>query len=193
MTRGDAEPVTAAVTLDQSLPPSEVLETEGGVEASGIVVTCVVEARLDSSSDEFEIEPTRDWIRRSFETESTRRWTWFVTPKIGGTQAIVLYLRPIVSVAGETQERLASSSNVKELETTVDVSVPWTERPAEVMTRIASTANVAVEMVTALTVLVGAIGALLAALGIKRWWSSRKKKVAQRDASAQEEQGRERS
>jgi hypothetical protein len=100
-----------------------------------------------------------------------------VTPKVGGTNSLVLSLRPIVTVdqGDVSAASLASSSNVQDFEASVDVSVPWTERPAEVMTRIAATANVAVALVQALTTLIVVSGGLLAALGIRRLRSNRKR------------------
>jgi hypothetical protein len=71
------------------------------------------------------------------------------------------------------------------------VSVPWTERPAEVMTRTAATLNVAEGMVKALTAVAVALAALATALGalrLRRKRSGQKNEVVQGDASTQEHQ-----
>ena len=62
----------------------------------------------------------------------------------------------------------AESSNVQPYPIKVQVKVPWTERPAEVMSRLADTFKVAQGLVEATTALLAALLALAAAMGIKR-------------------------
>jgi hypothetical protein len=63
---------------------------------------------------------------------------------------------------------------IQQYDTAVDVSVPWTERPQETMSRLAATFKVAEGLVKAMTLFVLAVVALGAALGIRR----RRKRVA---------------
>jgi hypothetical protein len=170
MTRGDTTTVTAAVTLDQSALPSRVLRSTGAVASPAIVVACVIEARLGASSYIFNLDE-RGWLSRSFLTSDTARWTWNVGPKVGGTQTLTLEVRPIVRLApasGSSDFAGAESSDVQSYPIKVQVKVPWTERPAEVMSRLADTFKVAQGLVEATTALLAALLALAAVLGIRR-------------------------
>jgi hypothetical protein len=170
MTRGDSETVTAAVTLNQSAPPEEVLHRPGAAQELGVVVSCQIEARLSSSPYQFEVNPS-SWVKRSLLTTDTARWTWYATPKIGGTHTLVLSLRPIVRVQQPSSTApisVSAESNVQQYETEVHVNVPWTERPQETMTRLAATFGVAQRLIEAMTAFVVALVALGTALGIRR-------------------------
>jgi hypothetical protein len=172
MTRGGTDTVIAAVTLGRSIPPDEIIHREGAVAEPGVVVSCLLRAELTASKYEFEIVPT-GWVERSLHTTDTARWSWYVTPKIGGANSLVLKVRPIVRIrpedSGEAVPVSAIESNVLEYETSAHVDVPWTERPQETMSRLAATFKVAEELVTALTALVAALIALGATLGIRRF------------------------
>jgi hypothetical protein len=176
MTRGETNTVLAAVTLEQSLPPARVLHRRGATEEPGVVVSCRVQARLSGSHYDFDIE-AEDWIERSLLTTDTARWSWYVTPKIGGEKSLVLQVRPIVKfrgVAGDNILASASRSSVQEYETSVHVGVPWSDRPQETMTRLAATFNVAEGLVKALTGLLVALAALgSAVLGLRFWKKKR--------------------
>jgi hypothetical protein len=170
MTRGDSAIVTAAVTLDQSVPPRRILHRPFAVGEPGFVVTCRIEARLTSSPYQFEVSPT-DWVKRSLLTTDTARWSWYVTPKIGGNHTLVLSARPIVSVhkvGSRAPISVIEESSVQQYETTVHVDVPWTERPQETMTRLAATFHVAQTLIEAMTAFVVALVALGTVLGIRR-------------------------
>jgi hypothetical protein len=170
MTRGDSETVTAAVTLNQSAPPERVLHRPGATQELGVVVSCQIEARLSSSPYQFEVNPT-GWVKRSLLTTDTARWTWYATPKIGGSHTLVLTLRPIVRVqqpASTAPISVSAESNVQQYETAVHVNVPWNERPQETMTRLAATFGVAQRLIEAMTAFVVALVALGTALGIRR-------------------------
>lgn len=184
MTRGETTTVVAAVTLEQSLPPARVLRRKEAAEEAGVVVSCRVQARLGASHYDFEIE-TEDWVERSLLTTDTARWSWHVTPKLGGEQTLVLQVRPIVEfrrAQGRSILASASRSSVQEYETSVDVSVPWSERPQETMTRLAATFNVAEDLVKALTGLLVAISLFgSAVLGLRFW--KKKKTTKQRHGS----------
>ena len=170
MTRGTSSVVKAAVTLDGSTPPDKILRRRGASEQSGIVVSCSLQARLSAPPREFELSET-DWVRRSLLSSDTARWSWHVTPKVGGSHTLILLLRPIVTVnqPGEsaTEDLSAEDANIQEYETTVEVKVPWDERPAELMSRLAATLKAGEALVTALTALVVALVALGTALGIR--------------------------
>lgn len=173
MTRGDTNTVNAAVTLGRSVPPDEIIRREGAVAEPGVVVSCLLRAELTASKYEFEIDPT-GWVERSLQTTDTARWSWYVTPKIGGANSLVLKVRPIVKIRPEDSAAEEASvsefeSNVLEFETSAHVDVPWIERPQETMARLAGTFKVAEELVTALTALVAALIALGATLGIRRF------------------------
>jgi hypothetical protein len=171
MTRGDSAAVTAAVTLDRSLPRDEVLRRTGAAEEPGVVVSCRIEAQLRASEYAFEVSE-KGWVERSFLTTNTARWSWYVTPKVGGTHTLVLYVRPIMKVRPAQPFADASvdaaRSNVQQYEVSVDVNVPWTERPQETMSRLAATFKVAEDLVKAMTAVVVAAAALGAALGVRR-------------------------
>jgi hypothetical protein len=170
MRRGDSETVTAAVTLNQSAPPEKVLHRPRATEELGVVVSCQIEARLSSSPYQFDVNPT-GWVTRSLLTTDTARWTWYATPKIGGTHTLVLSLRPIVRVqqpASTTPISVSAQSDVQQYETEVHVNVPWNERPQETMTRLAATFGVAQTLIEAMTAFVVALVALGTALGIRR-------------------------
>jgi hypothetical protein len=62
----------------------------------------------------------------------------------------------------------AESSDVQSYPIEVQVKVPWTERPAEVMSRLADTFKVAQGLVEATTALLAALLALAAVLGVRR-------------------------
>lgn len=171
MTRGDTDTVVAAVTLNRSTPADQILGRGGAAEEGGVLVSCQVQARLMHSPHEFEIDP-EDWVERStLEHADTAEWSWFVTPKVGGTNLLVLQVRPIVTTRsrGTTQQSiLVSETAVEQYETRVHVDVPWTERPQETMSRLAATFNVAEGLVRALTLFVVAVLSLAAVLGIRR-------------------------
>ncbi len=171
MTRGDAETVAAAVTLDASTPPDQILRRGGAADEPGVIVSCRVQARLVASPYEFELSERR-WIERSLLTGDTARWSWYVTPKVGGMHTLVLNVRPIMKVLQTdgvpTSVVAAGGSNVQEYETAVHVEVPWTERPQETMSRIAATLKVAEGLVRAATALLAALLALVTVLGIRR-------------------------
>jgi hypothetical protein len=169
MTRGDTDTVTAAVTLDQSVPRDKVLHRRDDVTAEepGLVVSCRIQARLNASQYQFEVGD-KGWVARSLLTTDTAHWSWYVTPKIGGTHTLVLDVRPILTLNNtETEQVSAEVSNVQEYETSVHVRVPWTERPQETMSRLAATFKVAEGLVKAITLLMVALVALGAALGIR--------------------------
>jgi hypothetical protein len=169
MTRGDADTVTAAVTLDQSVPRDKVLHRrdDATAEEPGLVVSCRIQARLNASHYQFEVSD-KGWVARSLLTADTAHWSWYVTPKIGGTHTLVLDVRPILTLNNTETERVsAEASNVQEYETSVHVRVPWTERPQETMSRLAATFKVAEGLVKAITLLIVALVALGAALGIR--------------------------
>jgi hypothetical protein len=171
MTRGDSATVKAAVTIDLAVPPRKILKSRGRLaEDRGIVVSCVVEARLDAAEDEFEID-WADWRAQSLLTKDTARWLWYVKPKTGGTHSLVLYVRPIMKIVEDSDTSVASvaqKSNVQQYETEVDVKVPLHEKYPETMTRLASALNAGETLVTSLTTFLLAIGALLAALGVRK-------------------------
>jgi len=170
MTRGDPDTVTAVVTLDRSSPPAKILRRPRAAEETGVIVSCQIQARLSASEYEFEVNKT-GWVERSLLATETARWSWYVTPKVGGMQTLVLTLRPILKVSrtGSTKVSLsAEESNVQEYETSVHVNVPWTERPQETMSRLAATFKVAEGLVQALTLLVTGLISLGAVLGVRR-------------------------
>jgi hypothetical protein len=176
MTRGDPEAVTAAVTLNQSTPPKLVLHRAGATAEPGVVVSCHVQAQLSASRYEFDVD-AKDWVERSLETADIARWEWMVTPKVCGTQTIVLSVQPIVTVkapAGTKEPPVPGKApNVQQYEMRVHVNVPWTERPQETMSRLAATFKVAEGAVKALTGLIVAVLALLGVLGIRSWRKKR--------------------
>jgi hypothetical protein len=102
---------------------------------------------------------------------NTAQWTWYVGPKIGGNQTLLLDVRPIVKIRrpGE-QDSFASaeSANIQTYPIKVHVDVPWTERPAELMSRLADTFKVAQGLIEAMTGVLTALLALAAVLGIRR-------------------------
>jgi len=170
MTRGDTATVTAAVTLDRNMSPSRVLESVGAVAAPAIVVSCAIEAQLSASLYDFNLSE-HEWVPRSFLTSDTARWTWYVGPKIGGTQTLVLDVRPIVRLHHVDEPEasdIVEKADVQSYTITVQVRVPWTERPAEIMSRLAGTFKVAQGLVEGITGLFLALVALGAAVGIRR-------------------------
>jgi hypothetical protein len=178
MDLGDSTDVHAAVTLNTSLPPKEVLPRTNAVSGEpGLVVTCRLQARLSAPADEFNVD-NRDWVENSFLGTDTVRWVWSVTPKLGGDHTLTVYVRPFVVQRPEghlTEADLASEETTLEYTTRVHVNVPWNKRPEELMAQIASTLNAAEGLVKALTALIVAIVALLVAIPKLR---RRKKKRA---------------
>ncbi|HTZ86597.1 MAG TPA: hypothetical protein VMB05_08000 [Solirubrobacteraceae bacterium] len=170
MTRGNTETVKAALTLNRSLPPERILQSTSATAAPAIVVSCVVDARLRSSTYTFAIDD-RTWQEKSFLETDTAHWEWYVGPKIGGDQKLSLDVRPIVSVRRSNEPEEAARPEEASIETyaiDVKVQVPWTERPAELMSRLADTFKVAQGLVETLTGLITALVALAAVLGFKR-------------------------
>jgi hypothetical protein len=167
MTRGSTTTVVAAVTLNGSLPPSRVLHRPGAAAEPGIVVSCRLQAQLSASKYDFDIDD-RGWVERSLLTSDTARWAWQVKPKVGGNHTVFLNVRPIVRSDKAGYLHAAEGSDVQQYETSVHVNVPWSERPQELMSRLAATFHVAEGMVKAMVGFVLAVAALLAALGIRR-------------------------
>ena len=170
MTRGSTATVTAAITLNRSVAPEQVLRSPGATETPAIVASCIVDARLTGSEYTFAINDS-SWQPRSFLTANTARWTWYVGPKIGGGQALSLEVRPIVSVRyvkNPNSVVSAENANIETYPIKVHVDVPWTERPAELMSRIADTLKVAQGLVETMTGLLVALVGFLTAAGIKR-------------------------
>jgi hypothetical protein len=171
MQRGDAETVTAAVTLNLTAPPETILRRVGAQDEPGLVVSCNVSARLVASKYEFKVDETR-WITRSLLTADTARWSWFVTPKIGGDHEIRLEFRPILAARPEDPADIESAQaedfDIRPVDISVHVDVAWDEWLNEQMSRLARTFKTGEGMVKAMTVLVVALTALGAALGIKR-------------------------
>jgi len=170
MARGESDSVTAAVTLDRSTPPDRILQRPHVAVEHGIVVSCRVQAQLNVSRHEFEINED-DWVERALLTGDTARWSWHVTPKREGTHEIVLKLRPIMKMerrAGAAVDVAdAADSNVQQYGTVVHVTVPRTERIQDTMSRIAATLNVAERLVESMAALLAATLALLAVLGVR--------------------------
>jgi len=171
LTRGRSAAVAAAVSLEMKTPPDQVLDRSGATADPGVVVvSCLLQAQLSASPYDFEIDDT-GWVERSLLSSDTARWSWYVKPKVGGTQTLTLRLRPIVKLRrnGRVDVTMsAEDADVQQYETRVHVSVPWTERPQETLSRLAATFKVAESAVEAATLLVTAIIALAVALGIRR-------------------------
>ena len=172
MKLGDSSEVSAAVTLDQSAPPEKVLPRTDAVGEPGLVVSCRLQARLTASKYEFDIDDS-GWIDRSVYAMDTARWVWIVTPKLGGDHTLTLFVRPIVSqelTGADSETSQAAEANIRDYTTRVHVDVPWNKRPEELMTQIASTLNVAENLITALTAVIVAVIAFFAALPRLRKW-----------------------
>jgi hypothetical protein len=172
MKLGDSSDVRAAVSLNRSAPPEQVLPRTDAVGAPGLVVSCRLQARLSASEYDFDIDDS-GWIDRSVYATDTVRWVWTVTPKLGGDHTLTLYVRPIVSqeLAGaDSETSRAAKANIRDYTTSVHVDVPWNKHPEELMTQIASTLSVAEGLVKGLTALILALVALLAALPRLRKW-----------------------
>jgi hypothetical protein len=176
MTRGDSATVRAAVTLSGSLPPERAIGGKGAVGVPGLVVSCRLDARLTASTWDFSID-NQAWEERSFLTTDTAQWSWYVGPKIGGTHTLTLYVQPITHLAvshnsavsaTDIANAAAAQADIQQYQITAHVKVPWSELPADVMARLAATLKVAQGLVEAMTLLVGAVVALAAALGIRR-------------------------
>jgi hypothetical protein len=170
MKRGSTATVTAAITLNRSVTPEQVLRSAGATEAPAIIVSCIVDARLSGPEYTFAIND-RSWQSRSFLTANTAHWIWYVGPKIGGSQALSLQVRPIVSVRyAKNPNSLVSAenANIETYPIQVHVDVPWTERPAELMSRMADMLKVAQGLVEAMTGFLIALAGFLTAAGVKR-------------------------
>jgi hypothetical protein len=167
---GDASTIRAGVTLDERVPPERLLRRTDVASASGLVVSCTLQARLAGPEDEFEIDET-GWISRALVASDQATWVWSVRPKLGGDHTLTVFLRPIVrrrESGAQTEVDLATDAEIRDYETQVHVDVPWNEKPEELMTQLASALDVAEGLVKALTALVVAVGALLAAVATVR-------------------------
>lgn len=163
MRRGTSKAIEAAVTLRIELPPQEVLETSEAV-ARRLLVSCVIEAELRAAEAEFDIQP-QGWRSESLLTSSTAYWTWFVTPKQGGTHELILAFRPVITVEDQTEKSSLSSyppASTQPYRITVDVSVPPDQWVADKLDRTTALIKSATGTTVALTALVAAIIALLA-------------------------------
>jgi hypothetical protein len=181
MSRGDSSTVTAAVTLNQSIPRDRVLHRPGAAEEPGVVVSCRVQARLSASHYDFDVS-TKQWIERSLQTTDTAKWSWFVTPKLGGTHSIVLLVRPIMRFG--SAKLSPENSNIRQYETSVHVKVPWNEMPNELMSQLAETFKVAEGLVTAATALIIALVALAGVLGFRKVRKNKRQRNAERPRAA---------
>lgn len=187
MTRGDATAVTAGLTLNGSLPARQVIGGPGAVGVPGVVVSCRVQAKLTASTWDFNLD-NQGWEERSFLATDTARWSWDVGPKIGGTHTLTLYVRPLTYITPVQGNRTdgnfpgyvgAANSEIQDFAITANVRVPWTEIPAEIMSRVAATLRVAQGLVESATLLVGALVAMAAALGFKRAREQREPSTAE--------------
>ena len=154
MTRGEAELVTAAVTLNHTIPRDQILRRKGVTESQGLLVSCRLQARRSPQRISSVLtSPVGGAIGADTETP---RWSWYVTPKLGGSHTLVLALRPIVvtanvSASGVESARRAESSDVQHYETRVNVKVPVSERSQGILSTVAKTLDLAKAVVTALT------------------------------------------
>jgi hypothetical protein len=162
MKLGDSSDVKAAVSLNQSAPPQQVLPRTHAVGEPGLIVSCRLQARLSASKYDFDIDES-GWLDRSVYATDTVRWVWSVTPKLGGDHTLTLYVRPIVSqqlTGSDSATSRAAKANIRDYTTSVHVDVPWNKRPEELMTQVASTLSVAEGLVKTLTALIFASIAL---------------------------------
>jgi hypothetical protein len=99
MAQGDAAVVdAAAVILDTTLPPEELLRTAGGT-AEPVRVSCRVQAQLRGASEEFLVDP-EGWESQDFYPATTVSWSWFVKPRVPGDHELLLDVKPVVAVNG---------------------------------------------------------------------------------------------
>jgi hypothetical protein len=92
----NASTITAQVTLDQQTPAVQVIESEDATDKRGVVVSCLLGARLRASAAEFAVEPA-GWMRQSLYS-GPAEWAWQVTAKRAGTHHVILDVRPFVAV-----------------------------------------------------------------------------------------------
>jgi hypothetical protein len=163
---GNSQPITATVALvNTKIPPPKALDTQGKI-AGPLLVSCVIEAELRAAKAEFDIEP-QSWQLRSLHTSDTARWTWFVTPKLGGRQELELAFRPVIAVKVEQERENADPLPREEMASEhtypimVNVAVPRDQWMAEKFDRVTVLFKSAAGMITAFTLLVAAFIALL--------------------------------
>lgn len=168
MTRGETGTVALAVTLARDVPPADVLGQPGASEEKGLLVACVLQARLLAPTGQFTVDAEgRDWQSRSLETQDTAEWLWQLTPRLSGSYAVSVELRPVVRIAdidGTSRERALRKANIRTYKTTVHVVLPPAERPAWWMRWAKGRVDDATNLLQSLAVLVGAAGGLWFAL-----------------------------
>ena len=168
MTRGETGTVVLAVTLDRDAPPAAVLGRAGAIEEEGLLVACVLEARLRAPTDRFSVDADQlGWQKLSLETRDTARWVWQLTPKATGSHAVSAELRPVVLIKdldGTSRGRSLREADVATFETTVHVVLAATERPAWWMRWATGRVEDLASLLESLAVLVGAAGGLWFAL-----------------------------
>ena len=167
MTRGSSTPVSAVVTLNTKAPPDEVLPG-GGAASEGLGVACQIEGRLSGDAHEFEISPS-GWESRSLVGEQDARWTWVVTPTLGGTRPLVMELRPVVKVAQGSALQSQPLTTVPFV-TQVNVHVPADQAVTDWAARAKAVFDSLSGAMKALTALIAAIVGLAGALGIRKLW-----------------------
>lgn len=185
MTRGKSAVVTAAVTVDATVPAAKVLRRATAVAEEAFIVSCRLQARVRASAYDFSIDQ-KGWTSRSLLTTDTARWQWYVTPKTGGTHTLILELRPVVRVRRESPTGAPKTSDIGDIdtadvasyETTAHVSVPWSQRPAALMTVSAKTLGVAEGLVKSVTAMLLAVAALVGAWRVVRRRGGKRTPVA---------------
>lgn len=181
MTRGDADPITAGVTLLNRVPRQAELKEVGAPDTPVLVVSCRLRARIDGSSSDFDLAP-KGWIERSLYGANDAEWSWSVKPKIGGTHTVTVWIHPLVTAhtsreRASSEDVLAEAAREQPYYTKVHVTVPTDEWLQDRMAIWAKDLNVAEGLVKAASALAAAVLAFLAVFG----WKTARTKGGERE------------
>jgi len=116
-----SRPNLVEVKLSTTLSPSQLkaqLTEEGGKEVEGLSVGDRMSATLNGGAA-FDIAPSgpqTQWISQT----NVTTWTWNVTPKLSGTQYLILSFDAVISINGKDGIR-----NVRTLTHEIQVDVGW--------------------------------------------------------------------
>ena len=134
-------------------------QSQGSTVTVPVEVTCTISARL--KIEDADVTPA-DWEERVFEPPASVEWSWEVIPRRAGELVGEIELRPIavVDIGGNVERR---DLTTVPFDVTVDVDESVWDRLQRVTTRI-----------DAIRLFVLAVGGLVAALGVTRWFQRRR-------------------
>ncbi len=125
MKLGKSQIIEAKLSVTKT-PSALIAElTAGGVTQSATLQVSDKMAATLNGGDAFDVSPAGPQAQLISQVETTT-WTWTVTPKLSGTQFLILSFDALITVNGQEGAR-----TVNTLRKQIDVEVGWPETPGE--------------------------------------------------------------